>query len=170
MSMNQARWLVATFVVLAILSFVWGRNPSHLRPVQTVSGPIAKLPVPKGCDIKGAGCSLSLPGMGTVQVQAPAVIRPLKKFVFAVQPQGDLAKSLGGVAVNFKMIGMDMGFNDYTLQREASGRYAQTIILPVCTSSRTDWVADLRMTTTRGTYVAEIPFQVDRRVTADSKN
>jgi len=163
-SMNQARWLVATFIILAILSFVWGRNPSHLHPAKTVTGSVTKVQVPKGCKLKGDGCLLTLPGLGKVRVQAPAVIRPLKKFVFAVEPQGDLAKSMGSAAVNFKMIGMDMGFNDYSLQRQASGRYTQNIILPVCTSSRTDWVADVRLTTTKGTYVAQIPFQVDRRV------
>lgn len=168
MSMKQARWLIATFIVLAILSYVWGRNPGHLRPAQPVSGPLTEVAVPKDCALKGSGCLLSLPGMGQVRVQAPAVIRPLKKFSFMVEPQGDLAKSLGSVGVNFQMVGMDMGFNDYTLQREASGRYAQKIILPVCTSSRTDWVAELRLQTTKGAFVAKIPFEVDRRAGSGS--
>jgi len=60
-------------------------------------------------------------------------------------------------------VGMDMGINRYPLTRSSDGNYAQNIILPVCTTTRTDWVADLSFTTTAGTFVAKIPFVVDHR-------
>lgn len=170
MSMKQARWLVATFIVLAILSFIWGRNPSRIKqPAQVVHGPVTALTVPGDCQLKGQGCVLRIPQIGRLRVQTPATIRPLEKFPFTVRPLGKTAKSLGSVAVQFKMTGMDMGFNDYSLQRQADGHYVQTIILPVCTTTRTDWVAELRLSTTKGTFVATIPFQVDRRRAASAK-
>lgn len=163
MSMNQARWLVATFVILATLSFIWGHNPAHLGKPQTASGAVKPVSVPKDCPLKGEGCTLSLPGAGTVTVRAPAIIKPLQKFVLTVTPQGETAKSLGAVSVDFQMVGMDMGINQYPLDRQADGQYRQTVILPVCTSTRTDWVAILNLSSTRGDFVAKIPFVVNRR-------
>jgi type 1 fimbria pilin len=163
MSMNQARWLVATFVILAVLSFVWGHNPNQLRSKQNVSGPVIPVTIPDDCAIKGVGCDLTLGQVGHVIVRAPAVIKPLVKFSLVVTPQGNTAKSMGAVSVDFQMVGMDMGINSYPLTRAHDGSYAQDIILPVCTTTRTDWVAELSFSTTAGTYVAKIPFVVDRR-------
>lgn len=163
MSMNQARWLVGTFVVLAVLSFIWGHNPAHLGKPQAVSGAVQSIPVPKDCALKGEGCTLSLPELGRITVQAPAVIKPLQKFTLSVSPLGETAKSLGAVSVDFQMVGMDMGINQYPLERQADGQYRQAIILPVCTSTRTDWVAILSLNSSRGDFVAKIPFVVDRR-------
>lgn len=163
MSMNQARWLVATFVVLAVLSFIWGHNPAEVRLKDTASGPVIPVVIPTDCTIKGAGCDLSLGKIGHVLVRAPNVIKPLEKFSLVVEPQGDASKSMGAVSVDFQMVGMDMGINRYPLPRSSDGNYAQNIILPVCTTTRTDWVADLSFSTTAGTFVAKIPFVVDHR-------
>lgn len=163
MSMNQARWLVATFVILAVLSFIWGHNPDQVRPRETVSGPVIPVVIANDCALEGVGCDLSLGQIGHVIVRAPREIKPLKKFSLVVEPQGDASKSMGAVSVDFQMVGMDMGINRYPLPRSSDGDYAQNIILPVCTTTRTDWVADLSFTTTAGTYVAKIPFVVDHR-------
>lgn len=163
MSMNQARWLVATFVVLAVLSFIWGHNPAEVRLKDTALGPVIPVVIPTDCTMKGAGCDLSLGKIGHVLVRAPNVIKPLEKFSLVVEPQGDASKSMGAVSVDFQMVGMDMGINQYPLARSSDGNYAQNIILPVCTTTRTDWVADLSFSTTAGTFVAKIPFVVDHR-------
>ena len=163
MSMQQARWLIGSFIVLALLSIVWSHRPSSLSVEAPVNGPLMPVSAPADCALKGDGCVLTLGNLGSVRVQAPARIVPLHKFVLAVTPDAALAKNLGAVSVDFQMIGMDMGVNSYPLQRAADGQYAQTIILPVCTTTRTDWVALLSLNTTDGAYLAKIPFSVDPR-------
>lgn len=163
MPMKQARWLLGSFIVLALLSLVWSHRPDTLTRDVPVSGPLIPIPVPTECALKGAGCSLTLGDLGSITVHAPARIVPLHKFEFTVTPSEALAKNLGAVSVDFQMIGMDMGVNDYPLTRAADGQYTQTIILPVCTTTRTDWVALLSVHTTRGAFVAKIPFTVDPR-------
>jgi len=86
---------------------------------------------------------------------------PLEKFAFEVVPQGEAARSVGEVRVDFEMVGMDMGINAYRLERLADGRYRQDIILPVCTSTRTDWIANLTIRSTEGAYLVRLPFDVD---------
>ncbi len=162
MSMSQARWLLGTFVILAVLSFVWGHNPSLLRS-DPVSGPVHSINVDNSCQIKGAGCSVLVGDQGAVLIQAPSVIKPLVKFSFVVAPSAPLLKNLGSVSVDFQMVGMDMGINQYPLRREANGTYQQMIILPVCTTTRTDWLALVSFNTTAGVYVVKLPFVVDRR-------
>ncbi len=106
MSMNQARWLVATFVALAVLSFIWGHNPAEVRPKDTASGPVIPVLIPNDCTMKGTGCALALGQIGHVIVRAPSVIKPLEKFSLVVEPQGDASKSIGAVSVDFQMVGM----------------------------------------------------------------
>jgi hypothetical protein len=160
--MNQARWLLATFIILATLSFFWGHNPAQLR-IDTPSGAVHSIEVEKSCQIKGVGCSVALGDLGAVVIQSPSVIKPLEKFDFSVVPGADLLKKLGSVSVDFQMVGMDMGINQYPLTRQADGAYQQVIILPVCTTTRTDWLALVTFTTTEGVYVVKLPFVVDRR-------
>lgn len=162
MSMSQARWLLGTFVILAVLSFVWGHNPSLLH-IDPASGPVHSINVDKSCQIKGGGCSVLLGDLGAVIIQAPSTIKPLEKFSFVVAPNALLLKNLGSVSVDFQMVGMDMGINQYPLTRVANGTYQQMIILPVCTTTRTDWLALVSLTTTAGVYVVKLPFVVDRR-------
>ncbi|OYV47007.1 MAG: hypothetical protein B7X12_02735 [Halothiobacillus sp. 20-53-49] len=160
--MNQARWLLGTFVILAILSFVWGHNPAQLR-MDPASGPVHSIDVDKSCLIKGVGCSVLVGDLGVAVIQVPSVIKPLEKFTFVVNPNAPLLKNLGSVSVDFQMVGMDMGINQYPLSRQADGTFQQVIILPVCTTTRTDWVALVTLTTPTGVYVVKLPFVVNRR-------
>jgi hypothetical protein len=43
------------------------------------------------------------------------------------------------------MVGMNMGFNRYDLKRVPDGNWTARIVLPVCTDSRADWIAELKL-------------------------
>jgi len=161
MSMKQAKWMVATLLILGVLSYLWGRAPSKLSVDSPVSGAFTLVEAPADCALKGEGCRVSIDGLGAFRVSMPERVVPLEKFAFEVVPQGEAARSVGEVRVDFEMVGMDMGINAYRLERLADGRYRQDIILPVCTSTRTDWIANLTIRSTEGAYLVRLPFDVD---------
>ncbi|MFW5936725.1 MAG: PAS domain-containing sensor histidine kinase, partial [Desulfosalsimonas sp.] len=75
-----------------------------------------------------------------------------------VVPQGEAGKAVGEIRVDFEMVGMDMGINAYRLDRMADGEYREEVILPVCTTDRSDWLANLSIHSTSGAYLLRLPF------------
>jgi len=59
------------------------------------------------------------------------------------------------------MRGMNMGSNLYRLQPDSEG-YAGRAVLPICTSGRSDWIAEVRIETPHKRYVAPFGFEVNR--------
>lgn len=162
MSMKQAKWLVATLLILGVLTYLWGRAPDKLVIDTPGGGDLTEVSPPADCSIKGEGCRLEIEGVGRFHVRIPEVIVPLEKFTFEVRPEGDVAGDVGEVRVDFDMREMDMGENAYRLERFADDSYREDIILPVCTSDVTEWIARLSIRTTEGGYLVELPFNVDR--------
>ena len=162
MSMKQAKWLVATLLILGVLTYLWGRAPGKISTDVPVTGALTQVAAPDDCQLKGEGCTVTIDGLGAFRVTMPETVVPLEKFTFAVSPQGEVARSVGAVRVDFEMVGMDMGINAYRLERLADGEYRSTIILPVCTTDRSDWLANLTIHSTDGAYLLRLPFEVDR--------
>ena len=162
MSMNQAKWLVATLLILGVLTYLWGRAPSKISTDVPVTGALTQVEAPGNCRLKGEGCTVVIDGLGAFLVAMPETVVPLEKFEFTVEPQGEAARSVGAIRVDFEMVGMDMGINAYRLERLADGQYRATIILPVCTTDRSDWLANLTVHSTEGAYLVQLPFEVDR--------
>lgn len=162
MSMKQAKWLVATLLILGVLTYLWGRAPSKITTDVPVSGALTQVETPDDCQLKGEGCTVTVDGLGAFRVAMPATVVPLEKFVFTVEPLGEASRSVGSIRVDFEMIDMDMGINVYRLERLADGHYQATIILPVCTSDRSDWLANLTINSTEGAYLLRLPFAMDR--------
>ncbi|HER20323.1 MAG TPA: hypothetical protein ENO14_04660 [Chromatiales bacterium] len=162
MSMKQAKWLVATLLILGVLTYLWGRAPSKISTDVPITGAMTQLEAPGDCHLKGEGCMITVDGLGVFRVAMPETVVPLEKFAFTVEPQDEAARSVGAVRVDFEMVGMDMGINAYRLERLADGQYRATVILPVCTTDRSDWLANLTIHSTEGAYVMQLPFQMDR--------
>ncbi len=162
MSMKQAKWMVATLLVLGVLSYLWGRAPDKLSIDTPGGGDLTRVSPPDDCPLKGEGCRFEIEGVGRFHARLPEVVVPLEKFAFEVRPEGEAASEVGEVRVDFDMREMDMGENAYRLERFADDSYRQDIILPVCTSDVTEWIARLSIRTTEGGYLVELPFHVDR--------
>ena len=115
------------------------------------------LTVPKACDFSSAVCEMMLPGGVALSIEVQGDVRPLKTFSIAVK-----GTDVQDVAVSFEMIDMDMGINRYRFQKDVSGGWSTAVMLPVCTTGRTDWLAlfDVRLQDGQ-VYRLEYPFMAE---------
>ena len=111
--------LVAVALVAIAAAGWWFKRPAEAVAV-TCPNPVA------GCAFSHAGTTVRARFL-----TAPEVLEP---FDLVVEAPG-----VHRVSAEFQMVGMDMGFNRYDLQA-ANGVYRARITLPVCVSSRQDWI------------------------------
>jgi hypothetical protein len=58
------------------------------------------------------------------------------------------------------MVGMDMGVNRFHLRRKADQRWQGKVILPLCTTGRSDWIATVEIET-EPPYSVQFPLTVN---------
>lgn len=94
-------------------------------------------PLPVNCPDLAVGCSARLAGR-EITLGVTGELKVLKPFELWVKAEGARA-----VTARFTMMGMDMGFNLYTLRADNEGVFRAQVTLPVCVSGRRDWLLDL---------------------------
>ena len=85
-------------------------------------------------------------------LQQPTALKP-----FEIEVRIDV-EGVADVFIDFRMESMNMGLNYYRLSKSATGIWKGTAILPVCTSRRTDWIADLQIEYQGKLWTAEYSF------------
>ncbi|HNQ04917.1 MAG TPA: hypothetical protein PKH69_09925 [Thiobacillaceae bacterium] len=130
--------------ILAVVAYFLWQGPERGRPDPGAS----RTPV---CTDLRHGCRIDLQGR-TVRLVMTGEPKPLQAFQVRVHAPGARR-----VEARFRMEGMDMGFNLYTLRADAAGMFQAWVTLPVCVSGRRDWVMDLDVD---GHHVA-VPFVTD---------
>jgi hypothetical protein len=118
-------FVLAGLAALAIWGALQRAGPQQLQPIP--------------CANPVAGCTF-------VHHDAPAQLRfsatpePLKPFFITLSHP-----SLKTATISFQMADMDMGFNRYDFTRGPPGVWTARIVLPVCTSSRVDWISEIHL-------------------------
>ena len=101
-----------------------------------------------------------------VTLHFPEKVAYLKPFRMRVTIHGFGQKEIEKVEVDFKMVGMDMGLNRFTLSPSVDAKgnisYEGEGILPVCVSGRVDWLASTRVMTTHKNYEAVFELKVTK--------
>ncbi|HHH43675.1 MAG TPA: hypothetical protein ENK49_06015 [Gammaproteobacteria bacterium] len=77
---------------------------------------------------------------------------------FPVQVMVDSADPIESVSVAFAMQGMDMGQNRYRLNGDTMSAWTASVTLPICSSGRSDWVADFDLLAAGRHYRFQVPF------------
>ncbi len=85
-------------------------------------------------------------------LQKPSALRP-----FEVEVKSDLS-GIEDVHVDFRMQSMNMGVNLYRLNKVKEGVWVGSVTLPVCTSRRSDWIAELQISYQGKLWTAEYAF------------
>jgi len=124
------RFAVPALVLAALAGLaIWGSlqkdRPQQVQPILCIN------PV--------AGCSFVHKG-ATAHIRFSVTSETLKPFQLTLSH-----REVKKVSVSFQMAGMDMGFNRYDLKPSQTGNWTARIMLPVCTASRADWIAELQL-------------------------
>ena len=120
--------------------------------------PVSRLTLSQPCDVR-QGCRVADESVA-VTVIFDAEPRALQSFPIRVQFDGH--QQADAVTVAFSMQGMDMGSNRYRLIADALGGWSAEIILPICTSGRTDWVADFELVVADRRLQIQVPFVLEK--------
>jgi hypothetical protein len=109
-----------------------------------------------GCDLHQGPCSARFPDGGRVTLTiAPRPIHPITPLTLEVRVD-DLETD--ATTVDFTSPDMNMGFNRASLKTAGPGVYRGPMVLPVCTSDRMTWDANVRLHTRHGNYSAIFSF------------
>jgi hypothetical protein len=110
------------------------------------------------CDAALSSCRVSDGDIHVTLTMGPGV-KPLQPFTFTLVIEGGEVAAQSVVA-DFQMQDMDMGSNRYRLQPQQEGWQA-TVILPVCSVSRMDWLAIVDFTLDGEPLQAVFPFHTN---------
>jgi hypothetical protein len=116
--------------------------------------PVEQLALSDPCDVQ-LGCRAASESL-TATVIFAGDLRALQPFpVKVLLEAGDQLES---VTVAFSMQGMDMGRNRYSLSGDSASAWNAMVTLPICTTRRTDWIADFDLLATGRHYRLQVPF------------
>lgn len=121
-----------------------------------------RLIVDAGCDITRSGCSSSGDGVRVLLTlkDRPSALRPFPAHVLV---EGLLEPQQMDVRLVFSMQGMDMGDLRQRLVFDPdNGDWHGQMILPICTSGRSDWLARVEVTAAKKIYSADYAFVLNK--------
>lgn len=154
--MNRA-WIKYAVALLTAAGLValW-----TLRPGMDVSAPSATpLHVEADCDSALRACAARSDSVD-IALQLGPPVRPMQVFTIQVRTLRGTLGADARVDVQFQMRDMDMGINRYRLAIDADGVWRGSALLPVCSSGRSDWIAQVEISTAKRRWTAELPFTV----------
>jgi hypothetical protein len=120
----KTQWLAAGLLSVGLVALVLWQNTGGPPPVAV------NLPCPN----PAVGCTAQL-GNSSVTIGLAGALKPLQPFQVWVKAPGT-----DKVQASFTMVGMNMGFNLYSLRQDAAGVFRAQVTLPTCVSGRRDWV------------------------------
>lgn len=91
---------------------------------------------PTACDFNLDPCNIKVDDKN-ISITVHGNITPLERF--NVQLQGNAVKA---AVVSVSMVDMDMGINRFVFKETAAGVFETSVVLPVCTARRKDWLAE----------------------------
>ncbi|WP_455234515.1 hypothetical protein [Thiogranum longum] len=139
--------LLLSIVVLCLLAGC-DQAPETHPPVTTT------LQLHTPCDIQ-RGCVAS---DETLRVRIHFGLPPRALQPFPLQLRIEEGQTPDEVSVAFSMKGMDMGQNRYRLDHHAGGDWRGNVTLPICTSGRSDWLADVELVFDDRRFQLQVPF------------
>lgn len=157
MRMTHKIWMGTSVTVLvAVLAVagwqLWQQSQQEIAVIA---------PLDPNCDLQQGPCKAYFPNGDQLTLSiAPRPIVGLKQLALQVQLEGIEAD---GVEVDFRGLGMNMGYNRPRLKPESEGRFSGTGILSVCVEEHMNWEATVLAHTAEGIMAAPFRFETLRK-------
>lgn len=123
-----------------------------------------KLSASEQCDLTRRTCAIDFPQLRVevIFLKSPEYLVP---FEAEVALHGEVATKVTKVTLQFVMNGMQMRLPEAALIKGttselATSRWRNTVMIPVCTSGRNDWIVEVQATTAEKKYVADFPLRM----------
>lgn len=157
MQMTHKIWMGTSAVILtAVLAAAGWQIWQQQNQVEIT----ATAPLPS-CDLQQGPCQASFPnGTQITLTISPRPIVGLKQLELQVEVEGIEADA---VEVDFRGLGMNMGYNRPHLKPESEGRFSGTGVLSVCVLDRMTWEATVLASTDQGIMAAPFQFETLRK-------
>ncbi len=145
--------VVVLAATVATITYIWNRG-------NTDSGIIAVAPLDPSCDLQQRACQALFPDGSRVTLTViPRPVQALKSFQIRVLAEGVDPEA---VEVDFRGLGMSMGYNRPRLNKESTGTYSGSGMLSMCTMERMPWEATVLVRTHEGIMAAPFRFETIR--------
>ncbi len=157
MQITHKIWMSASAIVLAaiITVVVLGIRSQHDRAIAAIA------PLDPSCDLQQGPCPAVFPDGSRITLSIlPQPVKGVTPLQLEVWTEGLDAHS---VEVDFRGLGMNMGYNRPRLERESKGRYSGSGMLSVCVLDRMFWEATVLADTHRGIMAAPFRFATTRQ-------
>lgn len=146
-------FVVAMFIVVIIFNVVINDNNENVSSIISV----------KDCNVQQKLCTIELTGFN-VEISMDQNIYYLKKF--NVDVWGESSIDIESVQINFKMKNMNMGNNNFLLNKiiaeDKKQHWKASAILPVCVSGRADWFSELEVIVNSNKYIIKFPIFIQK--------
>ena len=133
--------------------YIWNQMDS--------AGKIAAFaPLDASCDIQQGPCQAVFPDGGRISLSIdPRPIQGLQPLQIQVTTEGLDAQE---VSVDFRGLGMSMGYNRPHLKKKAEGQFSGSGMLSVCVLQRMTWEATVLAKADHGVMAAPFRFETVR--------
>jgi len=155
MQMTHKIWMNMTAIVLGLIVVVagiqvWNQSRQSVAVMALLD---------TRCDLKNGPCAAEFPGGGRIVFSmAPMPIEGLKPLQLKVQTEG---LDVNTVEVNFRGLGMNMGFNRPKLKQETENQYSGSGMLSACIVENMTWEAMVLLDTDDGVLGAPFHFETE---------
>jgi len=158
MPLRRRIWITGSILFLLTVLVA---GAIYLWRLSSINGDIiATAPLDSSCDLQQGACQVSFQGGGRVKLSiTPRPIQGLKPLQLRVQTEGVDAQA---VEVDFRGLGMNMGYNRPRLDKESAGEYAGMGVLSACILERMSWEATVLLRTAEGVMAAPFQFETIR--------
>jgi len=131
------RWRKLIPWVLLLILFISGLFLSRYFQSPTGNTELPAILVPEHCLFNQIPCDIQV-GTYNYTVKVTGEVSPLKPFSVILD-----GNDIEAATLSFSMRDMDMGVNRFIMNNTKDSSWETQAMLPVCTASRNDWIAEL---------------------------